>query len=324
MDKKINWGIIGAGGIAATFAENLAHTDSALKSAVGSRSIAKARAFAAQHGFARAHGSYQSLLADREVDAVYIATPHPEHRAPVLAAAEAGKHILCEKPMGVTPGECEEMVAAADRAGVVLLEAFMYRTHPQTQRLCELVSSGAIGELRTIRSSFCYGLGDAYNVRTDLELRGGGLYDVGCYCINFSRMLADEEPDDITATWTLGADTGVDENLAASLHFPNGVVALFDVGIRSASNAQAEILGSAGSIFVPAPWKPADYRAEIIVRRPGQPAETIAIENGGHIFALEADHLAQVIAGKAEPLIPAQNSVGNAAVLDAIWQRIHK
>ena len=128
MDKKINWGIIGAGGIAATFAENLAHTDSALKSAVGSRSIAKARAFAAQHGFARAHGSYQALLADREVDAVYIATPHPEHRAPVLAAAEAGKHILCEKPMGVTPGECEEMIAAADRAGVVLLEAFMYRT----------------------------------------------------------------------------------------------------------------------------------------------------------------------------------------------------
>ena len=323
MAKQLNWGIIGAGGIASTFAENLQYAELGLKHAVGSRSQEKAEAFAAQHGFARAYGSYEALLADEEVDAVYVATPHPQHCAPLLAAAEAGKHILCEKPMGITSEECEEMIAAADKAGIVLLEAFMYRTHPQTLRLQELVSGGAIGTVRTVRSSFCYGLGEGYNVRIDRSLRGGGLYDVGCYCINFSRMLAGAEPDDIAAVWTLGAETGVDETLAASLHFPNGVVALFDVGIRGAGSAQAEVLGTEGSIFVPAPWKPAADRAKIIVRRQGQPEEVVAIEDGGHIFALEADHLAAVVAGKTEPLIPAQNAVGNAAVLDTLWRRMH-
>ncbi|NKB69682.1 MAG: gfo/Idh/MocA family oxidoreductase [Candidatus Latescibacteria bacterium] len=323
MTKKLTWGIIGAGGIAGTFAENLAHAKWGTKGAVGSRSLAKAQAFAAQHGFAKAYGSYQDLLADAEIDAVYVATPHPLHREPVLAAAAAGKHILCEKPLGVTPAECEEMIAAAEKAGVVLLEAFMYRTHPQTQRLGEIVADGAIGDLRAIRSSFCYGLGSDYNVRIDPNLRGGGLYDVGCYCINFSRMLAGQEPDDIAAVWTLGAETGVDETLAVSLHFPSGLVALFDVGIRSAGSSQAELLGTQGSIFVPQPWKPAPDHAGFIVRRQGQPEEVIAVDQGGYIYALEADHLAQVVAGQAEPVIPAANAVGNAAVLDTIWQRIH-
>ena len=323
MAKTLNWGIIGAGGIAGTFAENLEHSESGVKYAVGSRRLAKAETFAGQHGFVKAYGSYADLLADEAVDAVYVATPHPQHREPVLAAAAAGKHILCEKPMGVTPQECTEMIAAADKAGVVLLEAFMYRTHPQIQRLNELVSGDAIGSLRTVRSSFCYGLGDDYNVRIDRDLRGGGLYDVGCYCINFSRMIAGEEPDDIAAVWTLGADTGVDETLAASLHFPNGLVALFDVGIRGAGKGEAELLGTEGTILVPEPWKPAADHAEIIVRRQGQPDEIVAVEQGGHIYALEADHLAAVVAGEAEPLIPADNAIGNAAVLDALWQRMH-
>ena len=323
MAKSLNWGIIGAGGIAGTFAKNLQYAASGVKYAVGSRSLDKAEAFAKEHGFVKAYGTYEELLADKEVDAVYVATPHPEHCQPVLAAAAAGKHILCEKPMGITVAQCEEMIAAAAQAGVVLLEAFMYRTHPQTQRINELVASGAIGALRMVRSSFCYGLGEGYNVRVDHGLRGGGLYDVGCYCINFSRMAAGGEPDDIQAVWTLGAQTGVDETLTASLRFPNGVLAQFDVGIRSASSAQAELLGTEGSIWVPAPWKPAADHAEITVRRPGQEDEVVAIDEGGHIFALEAEHMAAVVAGEVEPLIPAQNAVGNAAVLDAIWQRMH-
>lgn len=323
MAESLNWGLIGAGGIAGTFASNLQYAESAVKYAVGSRRLDKAEAFAKQHGIAKAYGSYGALLADDAVDAVYVATPHPEHCAPVLAAAAAGKHILCEKPMGVTPKECEQMIAAADKAGVVLLEAFMYRTHPQIERLNQLLADGAIGALRTVRSSFCYGLGPGYNVRIDRDLRGGGLYDVGCYCINFSRMIAGDEPDDIQAVWALGAETGVDETLGASLHFPNGVVAQFDVGIRSAGSARAELLGTEGSIWVPAPWKPAADRAEILVRRSGHAEEVVAIENGGSIFALEADHLAAVVAGESEPLIPAQNAVGNAVVLDEIWRRMH-
>ena len=202
MSETIRWGIIGAGGIAKTFAKALDGAGRGAKYGVGSRSQEKAAAFAEEFGFEKAYGSYDELLADPEVDAVYIATPHPVHREPTIAAANAKKHILCEKPMGVTAAECEEMIAAAEANGVVLLEAFMYRMHPQTLKLQELVTDGAIGEVRTVRSCFCYGLGPDYNVRSDKSLHGGGLYDVGCYCINFSRMVADEEPDQVEAVWT--------------------------------------------------------------------------------------------------------------------------
>ncbi|MBI2194116.1 MAG: Gfo/Idh/MocA family oxidoreductase [Planctomycetes bacterium] len=322
MSKKMRWGILGTGMIANVFARALEHAQRGCKQAVGSRSGPKAAAFATTHQIPRAYGSTEALLADPEVDAVYVSTPHPVHRSGVLAAAAAGKHVLCEKPMGVTPGECEEMIEAARRHGVVLLEAFMYRVHPQTLRLQEILREGRIGTVRTIRSSFTYGMGDAYNVRTDLSLRGGGLYDVGCYCINFSRMVAGQEPDRIAASWWLGPKTGVDENLAAVLGFPSGPLAHFDVGIRCAGTSFAEIVGSSGRIHIPNPWKPDARRASFDVVAGGK-TETVVIENGGDIFSLEADHLAAVAAGEAKPLIPAENAVGNAVVMDTIWRQMH-
>ncbi len=323
MSNQLRWGIIGCGGIAKTFAKGLDGSTRGAKLAVGSRNLDKAKAFADEHGFERAYGSYEDLLADPDVDAVYIATPHPVHREPTIKAAEAGKHILCEKPLGVTAAECEEMTAAATAHGVVLLEAFMYRCHPQTLKVQELLASGAIGDVCTVRSCFCYGLGPAYNVRADLSLRGGGLYDVGCYCINFSRMVAGEEPDEIQAAWTLGPESGVDENLAALLHFPSGVIAHFDVGIRNTGGAWAEVVGAEGKITLPKPWACDDTRAVIQLDRKGQGAEEIVIENGGNRYTLEADHMAAVVAGECEPLIPASNAVGNAAVMDEIWRRMH-
>lgn len=323
MAEKLRWGIVGTGKIATTFAKALDQTQRGAKQAVASRNPERATEFAAQHGFPAACGSYAELFADPAVDAVYVATPHPCHREPVLGALAAGKHVLCEKPLGVTVAECEEMVAAAERAGVVLLEAFMYRVHPQTRRIQEILASGQLGEVRTVRSSFCYGLGTAYNVRSDANLRGGGLYDVGCYCINFSRMVAGAEPDDLAAVWTLGETSGVDENLAVAMRFPNGIVAHFDVGIRSAGSVHAEILGSEGSIFIPKPWHPDSKLAEMELRLKGKPAETIRIADGGASFVLEADHLAAVAAGECEPLIPARNALGNAAVLDAVWRKMH-
>ena len=323
MTEKMRWGIIGTGMIARTFAKNMTDSIHGVKQAVGSRDARKAQTFAAENDVAKAHGSYEALFKDPTVDAVYIATPHPCHLQPVMAALAEGKHVLCEKPLGVTERECREMVAAANEAGLTLLEAFMYRVHPQTQLIRRALEEGRIGQVRTIRSSFCYGLGDAYNVRTDLSLRGGGLYDVGCYCINFSRMAADQEPDNIAAVWTLGKDTGVDENLAATLHFPNGAIALFDVGIRGAGGVSAEILGTDGSLFIPKPWSPDPKHAEIELRVKGKPAEVLAVKDGGVSFRLEADHFAQVVAGECEPLIPAANAIGNAVVMDEIWCRMH-
>jgi len=324
MATTLRWGIVGTGMIAGTFAKSLASAQRGVKQAVASRTPARAAEFAKTHEIPTAHGSYEALFADPDVDAVYVGTPHPCHREPVLAALAAGKHVLCEKPMGVTVEECEEMVAAAETAGVVLLEAFMYRVHPQTQRIREIIASGQLGEIRTVRSCFCYGLGTSYNVRADLALRGGGLYDVGCYCINFSRMVAGQEPDNVAAVWTLGETSGVDENLAALMHFPNGVVAHFDVGIRSGGAAYAEILGTEGTLAIPKPWNPDSKQAEMELRLKGKPVETIQVAAGGSSFTLEADHLAAVVAGECEPLIPAANASGNAAVLDQIWQCMHE
>jgi predicted dehydrogenase len=323
MAEMLRWGIVGTGMIAEVFAKGLEQAQRGRKAAVASRSADRAKAFAAKHGIPRAYGSYEALCADPDINAVYVATPHPCHRDVVLAAAAAGKHILCEKPLGVTASECSEMIAVAKAAGVTLLEAFMYRVHPQTALIQHVIRDGRIGQVKLIRSAFCYGLGDAYNVRLDKVLRGGGLYDVGCYCINFSRMVAGEEPDDIAAVWTLGAKTGVDESLACGLRFPTGIVAHFDVSVRSTGSAYAEILGTTGSLLVPNPWRPHPDRAEIELRCQGQAPQTLTCLAGGQVFPLEADHLAAVVQDGVEPLIPAANAIGNAAVLDTIWQRMH-
>lgn len=323
MAQKLIWGIMGTGKIAGTFARALEKTQHGVKGAVGSRTAEKGAAFADEHGFSRSYGSYEELASDPEIDAVYVSTPHPVHRECVLIAAAAKKHVLCEKPMGVTQAECVEMIEAAERNGVVLLEAFMYRVHPQTLRIQQMIAQGQLGDVRTVRSSFTYGLSDEYNVRSDLSLRGGGLYDVGCYCVNFGRMVLGEEPDAVEAVWRLGPDSGVDENLACTMHFPCGALALFDVGIRSAGCSRAEIVGSEGSLLVPKPWKPDADRAVMELSAPGKGTEEIVTPDGGDAYALEADHLAEVVHDGVDPLIPARNAVGNAVVMDRLWGAMH-
>ena len=324
---KLRWGIIGTGWIAGVFAEALGGTRFGVKQAVASRTPARAQEFAAKHGMARSYGSYAELLADADVDAVYISTPHPVHCADVLAAVKAGKHVLCEKPLGVTVAECRRMVTAAQRAGVVLLEAFMYRIHPQTLKLQELVASGVIGRVSAVRSVFTFDLGvlpiTGHNVRLDPALRGGSLYDVGGYCVNVSRMLAGGEPDRIEAVWRIDPVSGVDEACAAILHFPSGVVAHFDVSLRSAPTNWVEVVGSKGRIVVPSPWWPDRTRAVMQLHVTGREMEEVIVADGGWIFGIEADHLADVIAGRAKPLIPAENAIGTARVLETIWDRMH-
>ncbi len=320
--STIRWGIIGTGMIANVFAEALGRAKRGVKQAVGSRDAAKAKAFAAQHGFAASHGSYEALLADQTVDAVYVSTPHPLHHRITLDALAAGKHVLCEKPMGITAAECAEMTAAAKRAGRVLLEAFMYRCHPQTQRILELVRGGAIGPVRMIRSCFTYGMGPDYNVRTDPRLRGGGLYDVGCYCIDFSRMIAGEEPSQVQAVGRIDPVSGVDDHVAAVMRFPGGAVASFDAGIHSSFTWGAEIIGEKGRITIANPWKPDAKRATFTLVSDRDATQEIVIADGGDIYALEADHLAAVVGGAA-PLMTAANAIGTAVVLDQLWSQVH-
>ena len=186
----MRWGVISTGWVARTFIAALRESEDAQVVAVASRDTGRAAATAAEFGLARAYGTYAELLADPDVDAVYIGLPNSLHAEWAIASVRAGKHVLCEKPLAVSSAEAEAMFEAARTAGVWLMEAFMYRFHPQTLKVQELIGAGAIGEVRLVRAAFCFTVSDPANVRLSSELAGGALRDVGCYPVNFARMIA--------------------------------------------------------------------------------------------------------------------------------------
>ena len=230
--------------------------------AVASRDQARAEEYAREHGIPRAHGSYEQLLADPELDAVYISLPNSLHVEWSIKALEAGKHVLCEKPLSRRPDDVERAFDVADRTGLLLTEAFMYRHNPQTARLTELVGSGAIGELCVVRAAFTFTLSDPANVRLAADLDGGALMDVGCYCVSGSRLLAGE-PERVFGVATIAS--GVDVQLAGTMSFPGDVVAQFDCGFTLPGRDELEAVGTEGSIFLDDPWharKPVSSFAE--------------------------------------------------------------
>jgi len=318
---RLRWGIIGTGLIAGVFAAALPRSRSGQAQAVASREASRAAAFATRHGIPTSHDSYAALCADPLVDAIYIATPHTQHHAEALMALRAGKHVLVEKPFAICVADAEEISAVAAACGRQALEAFMYRVHPQSLRLQEVVRSGAIGAVTAIRSCFTFGMGDEPNIRLRKDLYGGALWDVGCYCVNASRWLADAEPVSVHGTACIEGHTGVDAQTAAVLRFPSGIVAHFDVGIRSTFSSWIEVLGRKGRIVVPSPWKPDAKRTTFTVES-AQGTHQEVITDGGDIYALEADHLAAVIDGASSPL-SGGSAIANTRVLAALWQQIH-
>jgi predicted dehydrogenase len=277
--------------------------------AVASRDADRARAYADEKGIERAYGSYEALLDDPDVDAVYIPLPNSLHVPWTLRALEAGKHVLCEKPFSPDPSAVEEAFDAAERAGLVLMEAFMYRHHPQTKRLAELVAGGAIGELRLVVSTFSFPLLGEANIRLSAELEGGSLLDVGCYCVSGSRLLAGE-PEEVTAQ-QVNAASGVDARLAATLRFPGDVLAHFDCGFDVPNRSRLEAVGSDGTIVVPDPWHAT--RPGMELRRGGE-VELIEIEQADR-FQLELENFARAIRGEEEPLLDRADAIGQARAL---------
>jgi len=227
---------------------------------VASRSESAARAFAEETGIPRHYGTYESLLEDQGIDAVYIPLPNNMHKGWTIRAAEAGKHVLCEKPLALDAAECEEMAAAAAEHGVKLMEAFMYRFHPRTRRVIDMVREGVVGELKTIRSAFTFRLSRPDNIRWMPEFGGGALMDVGCYCVNVSRTIVGEEPVQVQATATR-ADTGVDDHLVGILRFPSGVVAHFDCALTMERCEFYEVAGTEAHFRVPAAFLPGTAEA---------------------------------------------------------------
>ncbi len=314
MAKAIRWGIMGTGMIAAKVTPLIAAAKETQVVAVGSRKPESAQAFAAKLGLPRAHGSYEALLADREVDAVYLTLPNALHAEWTIKAAQAGKHILCEKPIAVTVEEVDAMVAAAKKNNVVLMEAFMYRCHPATMRIKQLAQEGAVGKVRVIRASFCYNWYALDNVRYSLPLAGGALMDVGCYCLNFARYIAGADPVEAKAAALIGPESRVDETIACTVRFPDDIVAILLAGMRNTSPNTAEVWGSEGAIITNAPWFPDAKRAALYVVR-GRETREVVVENGGNEYTLEAENLNACIRGEAQPIMPPAESRSNTETL---------
>ena len=291
--------------------------------AIASRSSETAARVAQELAIPRAHGSYEALLADPEVDAIYIPLPNHLHLEWTIAAAEAGKHVLCEKPLALSADDAQRMVDACDRAGVRLMEAFMYRMHPTWTAVRELVASGRIGRLQAVQSWFSYYNDDATNIRNVLDYGGGALMDIGCYSVNLSRMLFDGEPAHVQAALRRDAETGVDVLTSAILEFDRGH-ATFTCAIRSEDDQRVEVYGTEGRISVGIPFNiPPDRPTRVSVFAGGQPPVAPGVEvlefETADPYGAEAQAFAAAILDDQPTPVPPADAVANMRVIERIF-----
>ncbi len=282
--------------------------------AVASRDRRRAEEYASTWGIERAYGSYEELLEDPDVDAVYISLPNTMHREWSIRSVEAGKHVICEKPFSKRASDVEEAFDAADRAGRLLTEAFMYRHNPQTAKLAELVREGAIGELRVVRSAFSYSLYDTENIRLRTDVEGGSLMDVGCYCVSGSRLLAGE-PETVSGQAYIGP-SGTDWVFTGAMRFPGDVHALFDCGTCLAERDELEAIGTEGSLFLDDPWH---CHEPVIELRRDDGVEEIRLD-AVDSYRLELENLADAIAGDAPLLLGREDALGQARTIEALFR----
>jgi len=281
--------------------------------AVASRDQRRAEEYAKTWEIERAYGSYEALLEDPDVDAVYISLPNTMHREWSTRSLEAGKHVICEKPFSRRTEDVEAAFDTAERVGRLLTEAFMYRHNPQTMRVAELVREGAIGELRVVRSAFSYSLYDADNIRLRTDVEGGSLMDVGCYCVSGSRLLAGE-PATVLGQAYIGP-TGTDWVFTASMRFPGDVLALFDCGTCLPERDELEAIGSEGSLFLDDPWH---CHEPVIELRRDDGVERIELD-AVDSYRLELENLADAIAGRAPLLLGREDALGQARTITALF-----
>src|SRR5512142_1085228 len=324
MNKKLRWGILSTAkiGIKAVIPA-IQQSNNGQVVAIASRRMDKASEVAKSLGIPRAFGSYEELLESREVDAIYIPLPNNLHKEWTLRAAEHGKHILCEKPFALNAAEVDEMIAAAQKNHVLLMEAFMYRFHPQFAKLKSMIAEGTIGKLQIIRSAFCFHLQDAHNIRLDTELGGGALMDVGCYCVNMSRLVAGAEPLEVKAT-ALTGKSGVDETLNGILQFPDDVTAHFDCSFRTDYREWLEIQGSARRMDLPRPIKPGTRSAEIYLRYDESdqtnPQSSLYMAPAANHYRLMVQQFAQAALEGTHLPYPPEDGRANMRVIDALYE----
>ena len=329
MSRTLQWGILGTGNIAGTFAEGLAGSTTGKLVAVGSRQRDSAERFGGRFNVPHVHDSYEALLADPQVEAVYISLPHPMHAEWAIKVARAGKHILCEKPIAVNHSDAAAIIEAARSNDVFLMEAFMYRCHPQTTKLVELIRNKAIGDVRVIHAAFSFHAAfDASHRAFNHELGGGGILDVGCYPVSMARLVAGvamgrdfAEPIDVQGAGHIGKVSRVDEWAIASLRFPGDIVAQVATGVSVNQENVVRIFGSEGNILIPSPWLPSrngGVSTIILQRNASSQPEEIRIEETKGLYSIEADTVAAHIDRRQapSPAMTWEDTLGNMKTLD--------
>jgi xylose dehydrogenase (NAD/NADP) len=315
---SVKWGLLSTALINDAILAGAAESPDVDVIAVASRDEARAQDYAREHGIERAYGSYEALLADADVEAAYVSLPNGLHGEWALRALEAGKHVLVEKPFSRRPAEVEQAFEAAEAAGLVLSEGFMWRHHPQTARVIELVKSGAIGRPRLVRAAFGFSLAEergTTDTRFDPALDGGALMDVGSHCVNALRLFGGE-PQRARGEQVVGP-SGVDVVFTGTLSFADELVGHFDCGFVFPRRAALELVGEAGTIFVPDPFSIAETGIEL--RRGDAEAEQIAIQPVNH-YRLELENVSAAIRGEGQLLLGREDAVGQARTIDALYQ----
>lgn len=311
MERQLNWGLLSTAKINQALIKPLNASKRTRLLAVASRSQSSADAYAHNWKIPRAHGSYEALLADPEIDVVYNSLPNHLHAEWTIKALRAGKHVLCEKPIALSLAEVDEMISASKETGKVLAEAFMYRHHAQTLKIKEIVDSGVIGRLQLIRGAFTFSLNREGNFRQIKEMGGGSIWDVGCYPISYARMIVGEEPVEVFG-WQVEGPGGSDDSFIGQMRFENGVHVQFDSGFKSPFRAFMEVVGSDAVLRIPAPFKP-QAKSEVYVVR-GDSEEKIKI-SGTEVYLGEVEDMCDAVLLNKPPQISLNDSRGNIAAI---------
>ena len=313
--KILRWGLLSTARINSALIPPLKASKRSQLAAVASRSQVKADEYAREWNIPCAYGSYEALLADPKIDVIYNSLPNSLHAEWTIRAVEAGKHVLCEKPLAISPAEVDAISAAAQAHGKIVAEAFMYRHHPQTFKIKELINRGDIGDLRLVRGAFTFNINRSGDVRLDPHLSGGSLWDVGCYPVSYARYVIGHEPEEVFG-WQVTGSSGVDEVFAGQMRFPGGILVQFDCGFRSNLRAQMEFVGSLGTISVSSPYKPG--ASEKIIRRRGDEEQSLRVRGPELLYSGEVEDMADaVLLGKPQHVSLA-DSRRNVQVLIAL------
>ncbi len=313
---KLRWGLLSTARINRAVIPPIRKSHRGVLSAVASRSQQHADEYAREWQIPRTFGGYEAMLADPDVDVVYISLPNRLHLEWTLKAVEAGKHVLCEKPLALTADEVDEMISASHKTGKIIAEAFMYRHHPQTLKAKELVENGSIGELRLVRGTFSFNLNRPGDVRLNPELGGGSIWDVGCYPISYARYIIGSEPVEV-AGWRKNASSGVDDLFVGQMRFPADVYAQFDSGFCIDHRTGIEIVGSEGTITIKRPFTPKPI--EVIELKQGDKTTRHVIRSG-NLYSGEVEDMHSAILDGAAPRVTLQDSRGTVQAITALLQ----